>query len=524
MVYKKYIEDPDRPVCCGKPMAHGPKAQSGRQRYKCSYCNSSTTGSDESNGQRESFGYDTELAHERWQYLKKQIKDGARIVVTCAQNNSRVMLTQLQSLERYCKHNNAELVVIPMHHKNITLFHGKKYKKEWSEYVAEYLIDQPLKIGRVVIQADIKIQATMFNPLVGKEPIGGPNWTIFGHPQFAMETVAAIDQPKRMYTSGSITTKNYSRTNAGAKAKFHHVQGALIIETKGRKTFVRQLNADSSGCFYDLDKLYTPRTVVKNQKILGLVTGDSHVKHHLKSVRKATYDAPASIVKTLKPKNIVRHDILDTYFGSHWHEKNDVLQFRKHFLGDNDGRKELDAVVRFLNETTPKDTTNIIVASNHHDHLYQWLSRVDPRKDPVNALLIHELKALQYNVATIGKTYDPHDTDPFRLYVEPKLTCGSVFLRRTQHYFLAKIDVSQHGDVGTNGTRGNARGLSKATHKMVIGHGHGAKIVRGVYQVGKSSGRHEYERGLGNHTHTHCIIYPNGKRSLIDIFGTDWRA
>jgi hypothetical protein len=474
--------------------------------------------------QNENFGYDTIRAEEQWKYLKTQIKAGKKIVVTCAQNNTRVSIAQLESLLRYCDYNNAELVVIPMHHKNISLFANKKYKKEWSEHVQPYLIDMPLKIGTVLIQADIKIQATMFNPLVGKEPIGGPLWTVFGHPQFAMETVCNIGEPKRMYTTGSITVRNYSRTNAGAKAKFHHVQGALIIETKGKKTFIRQLNSDSNGCFYDLDKMYTPKIILNNQTIDGLVTGDEHAKHILSSVKKATYTAQDSIVNTLKPKFLVRHDILDGYSGSHHHEKNDVLQFRKYMLGDNDYRKELHEVIDFLHETTPKNSTNIIVASNHHDHLYQWLSRVDPKKDPINALLIHELKTLQYENATLGKTYDPYDTDPFRLYTEKKLRCRTKFLRRNENFFIAKIDVSQHGDVGPNGSRGNAKALSKATHKMIIGHGHGAKIVRGVYQVGKSSGRHEYERGLSNHTNTHCIIYPNGKRTLIDIFGTDWRA
>jgi len=43
-------------------------------------------------------------------------------------------------------------------------------------------------------------------------------------------------------------------------------------------------------------------------------------------------------------------------------------------------------------------------------------------------------------------------------------------------------DVSQHGDVGTNGSRGSARGLARATYKMSIGHGHGARICQGVWQ------------------------------------------
>ena len=47
----------------------------------------------------------------------------------------------------------------------------------------------------------------------------------------------------------------------------------------------------------------------------------------------------------------------------------------------------------------------------------------------------------------------------------------------------------------------------------------------GVYQVGTSSRlKLEYNSGPSSWLHTHCCIYPNGKRTLITIIDGQWRA
>lgn len=511
----------ERPECCGKPMGRNGTAESGRARWLCSQCGTRTTGSGESQW---CLGYDAELVGANVRRVRQRIKDGQkRFVVTAAQNNTRKDAKFFKSLQKYCEANNAELLIIPLHYKNISLYTAaQEYRKQWDPDLQPYFVDQEILLGgNISVLADISLGATLFNPLAGKEPIGGHRWTIFGHPQFAMEPVATPGSklPKRMYTSGAITVKNYSRTNAGAKAEFHHIIGALVVEVDGRQAFVRHLNADHTGGFYDLDRYYTGDKVTSGHRITALTTGDEHVKFMRPGVRQATYGNGDSIVRVLKPKYIFRHDVLDGYAGSHHHDHDDVLQFRKYHKKDHDYRTELDQVVAFVDETTPKNSTTVFVPSNHHDHLYKWLSRVDPRKDPQNALLIHELKAEQYDNALHNCT-----TDPFEIYVGKRLKCKHLFLDRSKPFNLDGVDYSQHGDVGTNGSRGSAKGLAKGASKMVIGHSHGARIVRGVYQVGTSTGRLEYERGLGDHTNTHCIQYPNGKRALIDIFGRKWRG
>ncbi len=509
-------EDEDRPECCGKPMAIHCKAQSGNQRYRCITCGTTTTGSGFVN-----VGYDEAAAFVYHAKLQKALKDGTlkTLVVTGAVNNTRKNTPFFNSLQVLCKDRKAKLAIFPINYKNVSAFTSNQtYNKQWVQALQPYIIDQPLKFGGIMLRPDIKIAATSANPLSGKDAINGRLWTVFGSTKFAMETISDMNKPKRTYTTGSITVNNYSQTDVGAKAEFHHVNGALIIETNGKDMWVRHLNCDSQGRFYDLDRYYTPKKVTRGHRIEALIPGDEHIKFNKKSVRQATYDGKNSIVKLLRPKVIVRHDVLDSYAGSHHHEKDDVLQYRKYVNGDNDFRKELDQAVDFINDTTPKGCKNIFVASNHVDHLYKWLSRVDPKLDHTNAMLIHELKQLQYSNAIKGELYEQYYTDPFKLYAESRLKGDFVFLQRSKECLVAGVDVGQHGDVGCNGTRGSAQGMAKSVRKRVIGHSHTARIFLGVYQMGTSTGRLEYAKGLSSWTNTHAIIYKGGKRALIDIF------
>jgi hypothetical protein len=176
-------------------------------------------------------------------------------------------------------------------------------------------------------------------------------------------------------------------------------------------------------------------------------------------------------------------------------------------------------VVAYLNEVTPKDTDTLIVPSNHHDHLSRFLNETNPNKDVKNMELWMELRALQAEAIRKGER-----PEPLLLYLRPRLKIPFKYLDRNEPHLIGQIDVSQHGDSAQNGARGSARAFANVAHKSIIGHSHGARIVKGVYQVGNSCVKLEYEKGLSDHSHTHCLIYPNGKRTLIDIFNKKWRA
>ena len=507
------IDDPSRPDCkhCGGFM------RANQTQWACTICGRKVERNYKTvratpDDFYDVWGFDTDRAERHAAKCHK----GKRLIVTSAQNNTEAHAI-LPALIRYAKYHKCQLAIIPSHYKNITLF-KRGDKKEWCDAVQPYLVKGDIQFGNVLVRSDVKINATTLWPLASKQSHGGPhNWTVFGHPQIQSEPVASPGNmmPKRMYTTASCTLPNYSVSDNGEKARFHHCQGALIIENAGSHCFVRRLNADSDGSFYDLDKYVTADGVTTGHSIAALIPGDEHVKFN--AVKGVTYTNRDSIVRTLRPEYIVRHDILDGYAGSHHHDKDPVIQFRKHHNGDNNYRRELDQCVDFINETTPDYSTTLIVPSNHHDHLTRWLNTVDLKKDHTNALLIAELSLLVREAVMRGD-----DCDPFKLYASPLLTCRHEFLNRNEPFLIGDVDQSQHGDVGANGSRGAAKSMARSTFKMNIGHSHGARECQGVVQAGTSTHRLEYERGLSDHSTTHIVQYANHKRTLIDIIDGRW--
>jgi len=61
--------------------------------------------------------------------------------------------------------------------------------------------------------------------------------------------------------------------------------------------------------------------------------------------------------------------------------------------------------------------------------------------------------------------------------------------------------------------------------KTVIGHSHSPAILDGCYQVGVT-GRlnQDYNDLPSSWMNTHCVIYANGKRSLLHVIEGEWRG
>jgi hypothetical protein len=505
--------------------SRGSTADSGKRRWRCETCGRSTTAIDSAElEERDGPGYDPYVAALNNEYVRKKVRSGhKRFVVTAAQNNTRLH-SGWQALKNYCEVTGAILLVIPIHHKNISLYTAsQQYRKTWPAEVQTHLIDDHINLGGGVdVAAEIKIAATASRPLSGMQPMGGHRWQIIGHSKVLMEPVATPQdmKPKRLYTTGVVTQRNYSKTKAGALAEFHHSNGALVVEVDGRdRAFIRQLSISGTSLFDVAGgqlKEYGPDWVKDHDRVLAVTTGDEHVKFHDRAVYRATY-GPDGICTKLRPEHIFRHDLLDGYAGSHHHERDPLTQFRKFHNGDDDYREELDQVVRFINESTPEGCTNYIVDSNHHDHLMQWLNRADANKDHRNALLIAEMQHAVRTATLEGRSFTA-----LELYCEDLVEAPTVWLNRDKPFLLRGVDYSQHGDIGVNGARGSASSLSKTTYKTVIGHSHTARIVDGCYQVGHSAGKLEYAKGMGTWTHTHCIQYPDGKRTLVDVWRGRW--
>jgi hypothetical protein len=451
-------------------------------------------------------------------------------VVTSAVNNCPPEAGFLAALQRYCTAHDAELVVIPIRYINPTTKldpqDGAEDGVVWDQELAPYLMGEELVLSDdLVIQGDLRIQATARNPLASLASRSRGRSAIFGSSQLAMQTVATPHQhlPKLLYTTGAVTAKRYSNTKAGNLANFHHSHSAIVVELRGKRFFMREITWDGEA-FIDLGARWTDDGIgLFREPTLALVTGDEHVWFNCPKTRKATY-GQGGIVETLQPDYIVRHDVNDSYSISHHHLKNSITMVVKTLAGMNNLRAELDDSVAFINDTTPSGTTNIIVASNHHEHITQWLRAGEKNVDPINAEFYHWLKYKILKAARMTERGVVHP-DPFALYAADQLTCDTKFLGPDDSFHLGGVELGMHGHLGPNGSRGSLKSLSVIGSRFIIGHTHTPGIYEGGYCVGTSSNlRLEYNAGPSSWLNTHAALYQNGKRQLIHVFDGRWRG
>lgn len=458
-------------------------------------------------------------------------------VITSAQNNTPIHQQFFGTILNYCEINDAELMVIPYRYKNPTSVFIDKDFESWDSALDEYIVASNIKIcPELILVGGVKIQPTAVQPLSGFEGYTGESSAIFGHPKIQLKTVPTPSQelPKILTTTGAITIPNYTDSKAGFKGEFHHSLAAVIVEVTDDEFHIRHIHGDvKTGAFYDLDGYYTEHSHTTGNRVAALITGDTHALFIDKGVESATYSNDDSIVKILKPEMRIFHDLVDFYRRNH-HEINNTLgNYAKHLFDNADVEEELQSAADLIDRYNDPESLNVIVKSNHDEALDKWLSTTgDPNIDPQNARFYHYMKYHQYkNVEKVGD-YRFKTIDPFAFWCEfPDQQKGlkslenTMFLKRDESLVINNIELGFHGDIGPNGARGSVQNLSKLGTKIICGHSHSPNIYEGVVQVGTSSELDMgYNRGPSSWLHSHAIIYPDGKRTLINIINGRWRG
>lgn len=450
-----------------------------------------------------------------------------RYIVTSALNDCPLHKPFFNNLVAYAKAIDAELLVIPVKYKNPNAFNNKDDKEAtWPAEMQPYMVFKSKRLAKgLKLCADVPISGTAAIPLTGLDTITGGDSGIFGHAQVQLSCIPTPHKklPKVLTTCGSISKPVYSNSKAGVKAKHHHSLAAVVVEATKKGFHLRHVQGESNGRFYDLDKCVHGEKVTNGHRAESVTLGDEHVIFADPDVVKATFYGDDSICAVLRPKNLVRHDVLDMYSGSHHHRGNYVTNYAKHHSGVNNVKQELDITIDHLARTLPKDCNQYIVGSNHHDHLDRWLSEAAPDNDPENALLFHTLRT-EILKSTRMTPYGSSAINPFEWYSRGKLK-RTKFLGRMESLVFKGIEHSMHGDVGPNGARGSARNLSRIGIKSNIGHSHTPCIFQGVFQSGLAAFLNlEYSVGPSSWLHTHTVVYANGKRTLINIIDGRWRG
>lgn len=495
------------------------------QKFKCKDCNRHFELSTDTKHKEEEFFANIASNYKRNPEWIDKKSSSQRFVVTSAQSNTSINESFFNSLKNYCKYNSAELLIIPIRYKNPTSQQENKVKHVYDSSIEEYLFENNIRLHKnLKVLGSLKIAATTEHPLTGLAPVTKGDSIIVGHNQVQSMTIPVQidDMPVIMATTGTISEKNYSVSKQGYKAEFNHSNAAIVVELDDDIFHVRHLNFDGEG-FFDLDHYYTSEEVSDNNEIYAIVTGDEHVIFACDKVKTSTY-GEEGICDVLHPKYIVRHDLLDCFSISHHHKRDFLTRYKKGINLQNNVEAELRLTVKHLIDTTPEGSINIIVSSNHNDHLKRWLNECNIDNEPWNAKIYHFL--MYEMLSSIEK--DPSETpNPFELWALNDLSksvCESVFLKRTQSFKIFDIELAAHGDKGANGSRGSRESFANLPSKCIIGHSHSPGIEKGVYQVGTSSSlKLEYNDGLSSWLNTHALIYTNGKRQLINIIKGKWR-
>jgi hypothetical protein len=533
-----------RPSCpkCGKTMARGADTR-GKRRWVCragsgdrAHCYSTVgdpnvvkkqDGSTQQKGPAPKF---------------KRPLDSKIFVVTAAQNATPLHAAFWASLLQYCEFRDAELMVIPIRYKNATsrwtesqanaewwLEHPALDQTEAGRPLQKYLWNVRKELNKnISVLGDIKVQPTAVSPLTGFEGITHGESGIFGHTKLQLKVIATPQgkYPKILTTTGACTVKNYTDTRAGKLGDFHHTLGAAVVEVDGPRFHLRQINASKDGTFYDLDYLYDGerRGPVKYDSAPALVMGDTHVEGIDPAVEKATFQ---DIIPFFQPKKLFWHDLEDGGSVNHWAAKNPFVTGARHFAKQGSASEELYSALQFVRDRNPAGAVSYIVASNHNDWIHRWILDRD------------------------WKTLSPKDRGFYlqvasQLYEQSKLLTGDEADRLNAFIMLAKkwfidsddikvldyeescivegIECGMHGHYGPNGSHGSARSMRRIGVKSIIGHSHTPAIEEGCYQVGTSTKlTRGYTHGPSSWLNTHCVIYPNGKRSLINIIDGKWR-
>lgn len=461
----------------------------------------------------------------------KEVDRAKRFVITSALNNTPLEENVWLSLQRYAKEQDAMILVVPSRYKNPTSkAESSKENRDawWPQETLPYLTDDRILLHEhCYLVADVRVQATASKPLTGLESFSGPASAIYGHANLAMKMVPVTSNrlPKVLYTTGSISQARYSDTKQGVRGSSHHGFGGVVLERDGARFHIRPLVSDPTGGFYDLDRYYGPKSSKKSKRALALVTGDTHAQFADPKCALATFHNADSICAVVNPEKIIRHDLLDFAASGHHNRKDPIHKIAVHAAGMQYVEKELELTTQMLNDTTPPNTENVVVASNHNEHLMRWLKEVcAPLEEPWNANIWIELWSALKDTIVMGEG-GAECGDPFALWAEQRLTVKARFLERGESYMVGDIEVSLHGDAGTNGSRGSLNQFSKLGVRTVTGHSHSPGITHGAYAVGTSSRlKLSYNRaGASSWAHCHCIIHPNGKRQLVFVIDGKWR-
>jgi hypothetical protein len=495
-----------------------------------------------------------------------------RFLISAAQNNTKVFEGFVRALETNAKDTGAQIIISQFTYNQNGYQNDTKDNIKGAEFVSAvskddvrvlqydkriqpYLLQELRKNGDdhnganksielvqgLIFGGELNIQPTAVEPFSGLATyFRGNNSGIIPHAKQYMESLPGMkeDGARFLYSTGTVTKRNYIQKKAGQKADKHHTYGALVVEIDEEGDwFVRQIQADKTGAFYDIDpKTGTPSKylpsgeILRNQRPEAITWGDVHVEKIDPAVEKAAW-GPGGMLDALAPRKQFLHDIIDFTSRNHHNIKDPFFRHSQHFHGKNNVEGEISLTAKFLKAAERPNVETYVVEGNHDRAFVKWLRDLDNVKnDPANEAYFLETRAKILRAIEKDGIRDAADRI-FEWAVREKEK-----LERTEFIPLDKsfvtcesaddagIENALHGDVASNGTKGTPKGFRKVNRKVITGHTHSAGIFEGIVTVGVCQTEMGYNKGPSSWSITHGLTYPNAARSLLTMKKSKYHA
>lgn len=461
----------------------------------------------------------------------------AKYILTSAQNNTHIHEHFWLNLMTYASHIGARIMVSRFTYDKDSYGRGsvkpgKEPKKSdeglwYDPAFREFENDERIRLAPDLVWCgEMNILPTAQRPLSRMHTYSGADSAIVPHAKIAMESVAQMKgtPAKMLYTTGTVTQRNYIQKKAGIVAEFHHCFAALLVEVdEDGDWFVRQINADDDGNFQDLGCVVEDQEVTEGNNIEAIVWGDIHADSLDPAITEACWGREG-VLDSLQPRYQFLHDLLDFRSRNHHDVRDPHKRFRRFVERREEVLAEVLRSAQFVGRANRPWCETVVVDSNHDEALEKWLREGDYRTDPVNAIFFLEMQLAKYKALTHLEGRD------FHTYEHAMRQCGvherdARFLRPDESFVVAGVEHGMHGHLGPNGARGNAGNLSRIGHKSNVGHAHSAGIWDGLYVAGIMGDLDQgYNVGPSSWSRTFTATYPSGKRCQITMRGTKWRA
>lgn len=455
---------------------------------------------------------DISLSTESLELAKiKELHDDKKIfLITSAQNASKINTKFLISLEAYAKKLNAQILVIPyMYHNPTNILATKEEGDMWyPKEIEGYLTLNRHNINKnFSILADVVISPTAIMPLTNLESMTGDHSCCVASPRIHMKSLPVFgDRPKLMFTTGTLSKPNFTRTKIGKISEFHSTYGALIVEKDGDEFYARQITAKDNGSFNDLWYHVDGECISRNENAAALIKGDTHFPFVNEKVHKMGF---GDLVPRLNPSEIFLHDLIDFRSINHHEANNFVKVFRNQEDGLGSVEKEIEGAMLFLEKI--KHLNIRIVNSNHDRFLESFIIDGDIKKAGMNTLQYLEYaKVLLEDKAPRG----------LLAYIIEKRFPEIKCFGRDDSYIIKGVELACHGSDGIGGSRGNAKQFKSLNIKVITAHGHNTSRYDGSAQVGcNCDKRLGYNHSASAWVHSDIILHNDGKFQHVFYLG-----